>query len=204
MTRIKELLNNKGIICIIVLLTFTASIFTGYKIQEYRLEKAHARYKAERVEAYMEYQEGMKGMKLAEKADYINTLDLPVDKKNILINNIADKIGSSGDLVITSRGSNDCGGRCSVRNLENNVVSGALAKYLKHIDTCSILVYAGKFGKIFAHTFSSREHISGGKIVAELGNVMGIEESRGGNHRKNEGIFLGISTAVGKNHCNAL
>ena len=41
---------------------------------------------------YWEYREGLSGLKtLNEKADYIASLDLPVAKKNILINNIADR-----------------------------------------------------------------------------------------------------------------
>ena len=42
-------------------------------------------------EAYMEYQEGMKGMKLAEKADYIAGLDLSDAQKNALINGETDR-----------------------------------------------------------------------------------------------------------------
>jgi hypothetical protein len=41
---------------------------------------------------YWKYRDGLKDLKkLNEKADYIASLDLPVDKKNILINNIADR-----------------------------------------------------------------------------------------------------------------
>ena len=43
-------------------------------------------------EDYQEYRKGLKGLeKLSEKADYIADLDIPVDKKNILINNVADR-----------------------------------------------------------------------------------------------------------------
>lgn len=41
---------------------------------------------------YWKYRDGLKGLdKLSEKGDYIGGLDLPVSKKNILINNIADR-----------------------------------------------------------------------------------------------------------------
>ncbi len=41
---------------------------------------------------YWKYREGLSGLKtLNEKGDYIGGLDLPVSKKNILINNIADR-----------------------------------------------------------------------------------------------------------------
>ena len=44
------------------------------------------------IRDYWEYREGLSGLdKLAEKADYIAGLDLPIDKKNLLINNIADR-----------------------------------------------------------------------------------------------------------------
>lgn len=41
---------------------------------------------------YWKYREGLSGLKtLNEKGDYIGSLDLPTEKKNILINNIADR-----------------------------------------------------------------------------------------------------------------
>ena len=44
------------------------------------------------IRDYWEYREGLSGLsKLSEKADYIAGLDLPIDKKNLLINNIADR-----------------------------------------------------------------------------------------------------------------
>jgi hypothetical protein len=44
------------------------------------------------IRDYWEYREGLRGIgKLGEKADYIDSLDLPIDKKNLLINNIADR-----------------------------------------------------------------------------------------------------------------
>ncbi len=44
------------------------------------------------IQDYWEYREGLSGLKtLSEQADYINSLDLPTWKKNILINNIADR-----------------------------------------------------------------------------------------------------------------
>lgn len=44
------------------------------------------------IRDYWEYREGLSGLdSLSEKADYINSLDLPIDKKNILINNQADR-----------------------------------------------------------------------------------------------------------------
>jgi hypothetical protein len=44
------------------------------------------------IRDYWEYREGLKGLKtLDEKGDYIGGLDLPIDKKNVLINNIADR-----------------------------------------------------------------------------------------------------------------
>lgn len=44
------------------------------------------------IRDYWEYREGLSGLKtLSEKGDYIRSLDLPIDKKNILINNIADR-----------------------------------------------------------------------------------------------------------------
>jgi hypothetical protein len=42
-------------------------------------------------EAYMGYQEGMKGMKLAEKVDYIAGLNLTTAQKNALINGETDR-----------------------------------------------------------------------------------------------------------------
>jgi hypothetical protein len=44
------------------------------------------------IRDYWEYREGLRGLsKIGEKADYIDSLDLPIDKKNLLINNIADR-----------------------------------------------------------------------------------------------------------------
>jgi hypothetical protein len=44
------------------------------------------------IKDYWKYREGLSGLKtLNEKGDYIGGLDLPIDKKNILINNIADR-----------------------------------------------------------------------------------------------------------------
>ena len=44
------------------------------------------------IQDYWEYREGLSGLKtLAEKADYINGLDLTDEQKNVLINNIADR-----------------------------------------------------------------------------------------------------------------
>ena len=44
------------------------------------------------IKDYWKYREGLKGLtKAEEKADYINSLDLPISKKNILINNQLDR-----------------------------------------------------------------------------------------------------------------
>lgn len=44
------------------------------------------------IRDYWEYREGLKGLtKAEEKADYIDSLDLPISKKNILINNQLDR-----------------------------------------------------------------------------------------------------------------
>jgi hypothetical protein len=44
------------------------------------------------INDYWDYREGLKGKKkLEDKFDYIDSLDLPVKKKNILINNIVDR-----------------------------------------------------------------------------------------------------------------
>lgn len=44
------------------------------------------------IKDYWEYREGLSGLKtLNEKGDYIGNLDIPISKKNILINNIADR-----------------------------------------------------------------------------------------------------------------
>ena len=44
------------------------------------------------IRDYWEYREGLSGLsKVSEKAEYINSLDLPIDKKNILINNLTDR-----------------------------------------------------------------------------------------------------------------
>lgn len=44
------------------------------------------------IKDYWEYREGLKGLEsLNEKGDYIGELDIPVNKKNILINNIANR-----------------------------------------------------------------------------------------------------------------
>ena len=44
------------------------------------------------IQDYWKYREGLSGLKtLAEKADYINSLDLTDEQKNVLINNIADR-----------------------------------------------------------------------------------------------------------------
>lgn len=44
------------------------------------------------ISEYWEYREGLKGLKtLSDKADYINSLDLPIEKKNILVNNQTDR-----------------------------------------------------------------------------------------------------------------
>ena len=44
------------------------------------------------IEDYWKYREGLKGLsKIEEKADYIYGLDLPIDTKNLLINNLTDR-----------------------------------------------------------------------------------------------------------------
>ena len=44
------------------------------------------------IQDYWEYREGLSGLKtLNEKADYINSLDLPVKVKNLFINNLSDR-----------------------------------------------------------------------------------------------------------------
>lgn len=44
------------------------------------------------IRDYWDYRDGLKDLDtISEKADYINGLDLPIDKKNLLINNIADR-----------------------------------------------------------------------------------------------------------------
>ncbi len=44
------------------------------------------------IEDYWKYREGLRGLEnLSEKADYINSLDLPIEKKNLLINNLTDR-----------------------------------------------------------------------------------------------------------------
>ena len=54
-------------------------------------EKYEIAQKVGGYEAYMEYQEGMKGMKLAEKVDYIAGLKLTAEQKNALINGETDR-----------------------------------------------------------------------------------------------------------------
>ena len=44
------------------------------------------------IEDYWEYREGLKGLTtIEEKADYIYSLDLPIEKKNLLINNLSGR-----------------------------------------------------------------------------------------------------------------
>lgn len=44
------------------------------------------------IHDYWDYREGLKGLEnLSEKADYINSLDIPVETKNILINNLTER-----------------------------------------------------------------------------------------------------------------
>jgi len=44
------------------------------------------------IQDYWEYREGLQGLtKIGEKADYIDSLDLPIPKKNLLINNISGR-----------------------------------------------------------------------------------------------------------------
>lgn len=44
------------------------------------------------IRDYWDYREGLKGLEnLSEQADYINSLDIPVATKNILINNLTDR-----------------------------------------------------------------------------------------------------------------
>lgn len=44
------------------------------------------------ISEYWKYRDGLSGLdSLSDKADYINSLDLPIDKKNILVNNQADR-----------------------------------------------------------------------------------------------------------------
>lgn len=44
------------------------------------------------IRDYWEYRDGLKGLDtIGEKADYINSLDFPIDKKNLLINNQTDR-----------------------------------------------------------------------------------------------------------------
>lgn len=44
------------------------------------------------IQDYWEYRDGLKGLdSVGEKADYINSLDFPIDKKNLLINNQTDR-----------------------------------------------------------------------------------------------------------------
>ena len=44
------------------------------------------------IQDYWDYREGLKGLdKISEQADYINSLDLPIDTKNLLFNNQSDR-----------------------------------------------------------------------------------------------------------------
>ena len=44
------------------------------------------------IQAYWDYRDGLKGLSnVSEQADYINSLDIPVWKKNLLINNLTDR-----------------------------------------------------------------------------------------------------------------
>jgi hypothetical protein len=44
------------------------------------------------IQDYWEYRDGLKGLDtIGEKADYINSLDFPISKKNMLINNLSDR-----------------------------------------------------------------------------------------------------------------
>ena len=44
------------------------------------------------IRDYWEYREGLSGLsKLEDKAEYVNSLDLPIAKKNIMINNLTDR-----------------------------------------------------------------------------------------------------------------
>lgn len=71
MERMKELLSDTRIITCIVILTFMTSMFVGYKVREYQLEQAHARYKQERLEAYMAFNQLIE--KYANMAQNIET-----------------------------------------------------------------------------------------------------------------------------------
>ncbi len=81
-----------------------AGIFGQYANQnaQYYFDNDIAPLKGEQIQEYIDvdipiqdywkYREGLSGLKtLNEKGDYIGSLDLPVEKKNILINNIADR-----------------------------------------------------------------------------------------------------------------
>ena len=44
------------------------------------------------IQDYWDYRDGLKGLDtIGEKADYIDSLDLPISKKNMLINNLSDR-----------------------------------------------------------------------------------------------------------------
>ena len=56
MKKIMNILSDTRIVISIVGITFVSSVFVGYKVREYQIQKAHELYKQQRVEAYMEYQ----------------------------------------------------------------------------------------------------------------------------------------------------
>ena len=68
--------------------------FSGFEEFDFAVNNPEQYEIAQKVggyEAYMKYQEGMKGMKLAEKADYVTGLDLTTEQKNALINGETDR-----------------------------------------------------------------------------------------------------------------
>jgi hypothetical protein len=99
------------------------------------------------IEDYWEYREGLRGLEnLSEKADYINSLDLPIEKKNLLINNLTDR-----KEPIDMTGYDDFGSLeemdFAVKNPEKYEIAqkvGGYAKYMEYQEAMKDMTLAEK------------------------------------------------------------
>ena len=91
------------------------------------------------IQDYWKYRDGLKGLtKLSEKVDYIDSLDLTTEQKNVLVNNIADR---EEDIDMSDYGKYDDFEEFdfAVKNPEKYTVSKALGGYSKYKEYSSAL-----------------------------------------------------------------
>lgn len=120
------------------------------------------------IRDYWDYREGLSELDtLAEKADYINSLDLPVKKKNILINNIAKR-----DVPIDMTGYENYSSFDEFDFATKNPEKYALSKAVGGYD--AYRVYYKKLGNIESDKDANGKTISGSRKDKVFAYINGL------------------------------